>query len=201
MLAAVIAGFPGWYPGKPRIRVRERRRCFDMGFQTKEDLLKKWTGTTEAREEAKEIKAIRNDIAAARAILLDGLARYKKKKLKVRSVKAADEDPFAELGDYSSEAEIQDSYGWGFITEARMDHLISLWRLREESRARAKAEDGQYHDRVTDMLESALGNIGLEYLDQLDAYDEKMRTMDREAEKTARENNERTFKREHGEMI
>lgn len=166
-----------------------------MGFTTKEEILKKWE-TTESRAEAKETAAIRKDIATARGYIEDALARYRKAKLKAKSKKKATEDPFAELADYRTRQSIQDDYGWGFITEARMDYLNDLWDAREKSKK--KGGDAVYRDRVTDMLERAVAIIGNEYEDALFEYDQKRRKMEREAETVARENNERTWQREHG---
>ena len=170
-----------------------------MGYQSKEDILAKWeaNATTEDRLEALEAKQIRKDLETARAVIADGLARYKKKKLKARSKKAAQEDPFAELAGYESRQQIQDEYGWETITEARMDKLLALWDLREESQRR-KADDG-FHDRVTDMLETAMWGLVDPYADFLAGFDEKQRQKERDAEKVARENNERTWEREHQE--
>jgi hypothetical protein len=169
-----------------------------MEYQSAREILDKWE-TEESREKAREIKEIRADIATARDVLADGLARYRKKKLKARSKKKAAEDPFADLADYRSEDDIHDAYGWDGITEARKDYLLNLWQLREASRS--QANDGQYHDRVTEILESALATIGSRYADQLFTYDQKQRAKEQEAQEIARQNNERTWRREHGEPV
>ena len=82
-----------------------------MGYQTGAEILEKWTSSEEAKAEEREIKSIQSDISTARGLIADALARYKKKKLKVRSVKAASEDPFAELADYSTRGQIHDAFG------------------------------------------------------------------------------------------
>lgn len=164
-----------------------------MAYQTKQDILAKWE-TQESRQEAREIAALKKDIATAQASIQDALDRYRKQKLRAKSKKAAKEDPFAELTDYSSRQDIQDAYGWGIITEAEMDRLQELWDLREEG-----GKTGVYRDRVTDMLERALRSVGDEFSDQLCDYARRVSLRGKEAEKVARENNERTWQREHGQ--
>lgn len=166
-----------------------------MAYTTKEDILKKWE-STESRTEAKEIASIRRDIQTAVSFLADANARYRKQKLRVRSKAKAEENPFAELDLYKSEREIQDAYGWEIISEAECDRLIQLWRLREER----KTDDGKYHDRVTDMIDEAIAHIGDAYAEQLHDYDERQRKKEQQAEQIAKENNQRTFAREHGMM-
>lgn len=163
-----------------------------MAYQTKQDILDKWE-TPESRQEAREIQAIKKDIETAQASIQDALDRYRKAKLRAKSKKAAKEDPFAELADYTSRQDIQDAYGWGIITEAQMDRLQELWDLREEG-----GQDGVYRDRVTEMLERAKRNVGDEFIEQLCDYARKVSLRGQEAEKVARENNERTWQREHG---
>jgi len=83
--------------------------------------------STEWRTWEREVKAIRKDIAAARKIIADGLARYKKKMLKARSLKQVEElSMFTELDGYSSKQEIQDAYGWEVITDEKMHRLLSF---------------------------------------------------------------------------
>lgn len=164
-----------------------------MPYQTKEDILAKWE-TTETRAEAREIKAIKQDILKAVELIRDAKARYIKQKLKLRSKAQATESPYKELENYSSEYDIQEAFGWGFITEAKMDMLIALWRSREK----AKESDGKYHDRVTDMLDVAMRRVGDEFREQISAYDEKTRAKEKEAAEIALDNNRRSFEREHG---
>ena len=161
-----------------------------MGLTTKKEVMEKWE-TNESRMEATQMAAIRKDIKTAKSYIADALARYRKAKLKAKSKKKAGEDPFAELAEYESRQQIQDAYGWDFITEAKMDRLLELWDLREQG---AK-EDGVYHDRVTEMLERAMRGVGDEFADVLFDYDQRRRAMEREAEAVARENNERTWQR------
>lgn len=165
-------------------------------YQTKEDLLAKWE-TAETRAEAQEISRLRKDINTAAAAIADALARYRKKKLGAKSKKQATENPFEDLKEYRSLRDIQDAYGWDIITEKEYDRLTALWELREESGKQSTV----YTDRVTEMLERAMRGIGNEYMDELMDYDMKVRQREQEAERISRENNERTWKREWGEMI
>ena len=110
------------------------------------------------------------------------------------------EDKLAEsVKDYESRQQIHDDYGWGFITEARMDRLMELWDAREESRK--KNANAIYEDHVTRMLDTAWAAIGEEYVERLHAYDQKEKFRRQEAERIAKENNERTRLRELGQII
>lgn len=166
------------------------------GIVTKEDVLEVWA-SDKTRAKDREIAAIRKDIQKATGCIQDALDRYRKTKTRARSKKAAAENPFAELEGYESRQQIQDAYGWEFITEARMDRLLELWDLREQSGAQ---DDGIYRDRVTEMLERAMNAVGAEYIDQLAEYDMAKREREREAEKVARENNQRTWQRKYKEV-
>lgn len=163
-----------------------------MSFETKEDILAKWE-TPEIKAEAKEIAGIRKDIATARNHISDALARYRKAKLKARSKKQAQETPFAELEEYPTRESIRDAYGWELITEARMYHLFDLWDLREK----CGKQETVYRDRVTNMLERAMNSLGDEFQEQLLEYDRKRKRIEQEAERIARENNERSWKRRY----
>lgn len=172
-----------------------------MAYQTAEEILNKWVGNSqELKHEAAEIENVKKDILTAKTSIADAIARYKKKKLRTRSKKAADENPFSELDGYESRQQIQDDYGWEIITEDRMYKLMDLWDLREEAKKKG-AKGGEYTDRVIDMLTAAMNQIGDAYMDEIFEYDEKLRKMKREAEQVARENNERTWEREHGKQL
>lgn len=163
-----------------------------MSYQTADDILAKCE-TQESRMEAREIAGIRKDIQTATMAITDALARYRKTKTRARSKKKATENPFSELDDYSSRIDIQNAYGYDIISEATMDRLLELWDLREDS----TRSDGLYHDRVTDMLQAAINSVGSEYIDRLGEYDLRQRKLRQQAEQIARENNERTYQREH----
>lgn len=130
-----------------------------MSRTTKEEVLQVLQGE-DFRNQRREIRAIQRDIATARGVITDGIARYKKARLRVRNQKAATENPFADLEGYNSQKDIQDAYGWELISEAEMDRLNALWVAREVS----LSSSGKYEDRVTQMLERALNLVADEYI-------------------------------------
>lgn len=166
------------------------------GIVSKEDVLELWA-TDKTRAQDREMAAIHKDIQKATEYILDALARYRKTKTRAKSKKAATENPFAELEGYESREQIQDDYGWEFITEARMDRLLELWDLREQGGGKG---DGLYRDRVTEMLEKAAATVGAEYAEQLAEYAMEKRKREQEAETIARENNQRTWARKYREV-
>ena len=165
-----------------------------MAITSAAELLEKWQKNPRYRAEAKEIESIKKDIQTAKEHIADALARYRKVKLRARSKKKATENPFADLDGWDRRRDIQDGYGWGIITEKEMERLLNLWDLREQG----EAADGQYNDRVTEMLETAMRGIGLEYADTLHEFREKCRDMECQAETIARENNQREWERKWG---
>ena len=170
-----------------------------MNYQTADDILAKRKPTAEDLAEAQEVEAIRKAILTAKGAIHDAKARYIKQRLRSKSKQKAAEDPFEELKDYESRQQIHDDYGWGFITEARMDRLMELWDAREESRK--KNANAVYEDHVTRMLDTAWAAIGEEHVERLHAYDQKEKFRRQEAERIAKENNERTRLRELGQII
>lgn len=164
-----------------------------MSKTTKEEVLKILQGE-DFRERQREIRAIQKDISTARGVIADGIARYKKARLRVRSKKVATENPFADLEGYNSKKDIQEAYGWEIITEAEMDRLNALWDAREASLSAA----GKYEDRVTKILERALNSVADEYIDQLADFQELERQMETDAERIAQENRQRNWERAHG---
>ncbi len=170
-----------------------------MNYQTADDILAKWKPTDEERAEAVEVAAIRKAIITARGAIHDAKIRYIKQHLRSKSKKVAAEDPFEELKIYNSRESIRDDYGWDVITEARMDYLMKLWDAREESRK--FNPNAAYEDYVTRMLDMAFSAVGEEYDDRLAEYDLKEKTRRKEAERIANENNDRTRRRELGEII
>lgn len=171
-----------------------------MSYQTAEDILAKIKPSKEEIDEAREVEEIKKAIATARGAIHEAKVRYIKQRLRSRSRKKAEEDPHEELKDYESRQQIHDDYGWGFITEARMDRLFELWDAREESRRRG-AGAGTFEDYVTRMLDTAWAAVGEEHAERIAAYDQKMRRRQEDAERIAKENNERTRRREAGEII
>lgn len=170
-----------------------------MKYQSAEDILAKIKPTDEEKAEAKEVAEIKEAISKARAAIHDAKARYIKQRLRNRSKKQAEEDPFEELKEWDSRKDIHDAFGWGVITEARMDRLFELWDAREESRR--KGASTAFEDYVTRMLDTAWAAVGEEYADRIEGYEAKIKARHDEAARIARENNERTWRRENGETI
>ena len=93
-------------------------------------------------EQLDELEALEANLRKASELIAGAVIRYRKEKLKKKSLKAAaEEDEFAELNDYTSRENIRDSYGYDMITEAEMDRLFYLWDLREEQKTKAKSTD------------------------------------------------------------
>lgn len=161
-----------------------------MNLYTEKDVLDFWDShmTTEDRQELAEIEAIRKDIATARKYIADALARYRKDKTRSRS-KAKAADPFADLEGYNIRQDIQDAYGWEFISEAEMDRLLALWDLREASKNKQQLED-----RVTEMLEIASRSCSGPYDDRLHDWDKRQEQRRKAARQIAAENLERSAK-------
>ena len=164
-----------------------------MARDTKEEIMQLLQGK-DFKSQKREIQALQKDIATARGIIADGQARYIKQRLRLRSKKAATEDPFADLAGYNSKKDIQEAYGWEIISEAEMDRLNALWDAREAS----LSADGKYEDRVTRMLEKALSSIADEYIDRLMDFQELERRMEADAERIAKENRQRNWERTYG---
>ena len=164
-----------------------------MSRATKEEVLQVLQGQ-DFREQKREIRMLQKDIATARGIIADGIARYIKQRLRLRSKKAAEENPFADLKGYNSKKDIQEAYGWEIISETEMDRLNILWDAREASLSAA----GKYEDRVTQMLERALNCIGEDYIEQILDFQELERRMAADAERIAQENRQRNWERAHG---
>lgn len=158
-----------------------------MSMVTKQEILAFWKKheTPEAKAECREVEALKKDLQIAQDSIRDAIARYRKTKLRARSkAKAGSEDVFRPLEDYSSQADIQNAYGYEIISEAEYERLMALWELREQS----KWKEGLYTDRVVEMLEAASRNIWDAYGDPVMEYDEKVSRMHREAERIAAEN-------------
>lgn len=156
---------------------------------TPEDVLAHWKAgrSQKAMDEEAEVEQIERDLDTATKFLNDAIDRYRKKKLRAKSKAAATtKDPFAEIAEYGSRTEIQDAYGWGFITESRMDYLLNLWDVRTDQ---AQKQAVPYTDGVTEMLERAKGHfLSAEQDEKLTAYYKKCREMRAAAEQIAKEN-------------
>ena len=131
-----------------------------MSMVTKQEILEFWKKheTPEAKEERREVEALKKDLRIAQDSIQDAIARYRKAKLRARiKAKACSEYIFLPLEEYSSRTDIQDAYGYEMISETEYDRLMTLWELREQS----SRKDGSYTDRVVEMLEVPAGTSGM----------------------------------------
>jgi len=143
-------------------------------------------------DKKREAEAIRKDIAAAREIISEGILRYKKKKLRARSKKqAAGMSVFEDLKKYANKTEIQNDYGWDYITQTEMYRLMDLWDAREQY----INESGKFQDRVTDMLQQAMQRIGDDFQDTLEEFDSIERRLQDDLERIERENQKNAHQR------
>ena len=150
----------------------------------------KWNDFHEREAEAKKISY---DILTARGLITDALGRYKKKKLNARN-KAQAEDMnlrFAELENYTSERDLQDAYGYDIITEKEYERLTDLWELRKS----CVDENGKFHDRITELLESAMYSIGEKYMDELREVDNMRRLVNEREKDIERKNIDNDYKK------
>lgn len=60
------------------------------------------------------------------------------------------------------------------LDDDNWDKLTDLWEAREAAQRKGK-KDGKYHDLVTDMLARAIHSVGIEYADEIAAYEEERR--------------------------
>lgn len=122
-------------------------------------------------EQLDELEALRANLRKANELISGAVIRYRKEKLKKKSLKAAEEErEFAELEDYKSREDIRNCYGYDMITEAEMDRLFYLWDLREEQREKKKGE--VYEDEVTTMLHKAANAIEDRYRNRKEELEE-----------------------------
>jgi len=153
------------------------------------------------RDKEREAKAIKKDISTACGIIADGMLRYKKKMLRARSKKeAGDLSVFAALDGYTSITDIQDAYGWEFISEAEYDRLTEMWEAREQF----ITDSGKFENRVTLMLERAMRGCGDEYSDVLDEFGEIERQRNADIQQIEREEQNNAYKRRraiHGNLL
>lgn len=143
-------------------------------------------------EQLDELEALRANLRKANELISGAVIRYRKEKLKKKSLKAAEEESeFAELEDYNSREDIRNCYGYEMITEAEMDRLFYLWDLREEQREKKKGE--VYEDEVTTMLHQAANAMEYRYKDRKEELEEIECTARAEAERRAKAINESRF--------
>ena len=122
-------------------------------------------------EQLDELEQLRADLRKAGELIAGAVIRYRKEKLKKKSLKAAEEEAeFAELEDYTSREDIRNCYGYDMITEAEMDRLFYLWDLREEQRRKKKT--AAYEDAVTAMLHTAANAVEDKHRDRKEELEE-----------------------------
>ena len=143
-----------------------------MKETTPEDVLKVMRHDSKKLDEAlDELEQLRTDLRKAGELITGAVIRYRKEKLKKKSLKAAEEEAeFAELEDYLTREDIRNCYGYDMITEAEMDRLFYLWDLREEQRK--KKNSAAYEDAVTKMLHQAANAVEDIYRDRKEELEE-----------------------------
>jgi len=137
-----------------------------MKETTQEDVLKMMRHDSKMLDEQlSELEDLEDNLRKANELIAGAVIRYRKEKLKKKSLKAAEEDDqFAELDDYPTRESIRDCYGYDMITEAEMDRLFYLWDLREEQKTKAKKT--VYEDEITKMLHQAANAMEEMYRDR-----------------------------------
>ena len=153
-----------------------------MKEATQEDVLKMMRhDNKKLDEQLDELEALEANLRKASELITGAVIRYRKEKLKKKSLKAAEEDDqFAELADYTTRESIRDCYGYDMITEAEMDRLFYLWDLREEQTQKKKST--VYEDEITKMLHQAANAMEEKYRDRK----EELEQIRFEAEQVAR---------------
>ena len=156
---------------------------------TESDVLKMMRNDDKALDRSiRELDSLVRDLRKAKEMITRAAARYRKEKLKKKSLKQATEDgAFAELDDYPTRESIRDSFGYDMITENEMERLFYLWDLREEQKENKKSEI--YQDAVTEMLSFATESIERKYQDQLEELAEIRDNAARAARQKAEEIN------------
>ena len=143
-----------------------------MKETTEEEVLKVMRHDNKRLDEAlDELDALRANMRKAGEMITGAVIRYRKEKLKKKSLKDAEEEnEFAELDDYLTREEIRNCYGYDMITEAEMDRLFYLRDLREEMKK--KKQSAVYEDAVTKMLHQAANAIEDIYRDRKEELEE-----------------------------
>lgn len=137
-----------------------------MKETTQEDVLKMMRhDNKKLDEQLDELEALEANLRKASELITGAVIRYRKEKLKKKSLKEAEEDDqFAELADYPTRESIRDCYGYDMITEAEMDRLFYIWDLREEQKQKKKST--VYEDEITKMLHQAANAMEEMYRDR-----------------------------------
>lgn len=149
-----------------------------------------------AEEVEKKEKAAAEYLKArnrARAVIKDAKLRYIKEKTRARSKKAAEErdeilnsQRFKVLEQFDRFEDIQESYGWDFITEAERDRLEALWEEREQIRNHTD-DNGIYSDLVTKALDRADSAVFDLWQDEIDEGEGIRREFDKQQKKAEKE--------------
>lgn len=157
---------------------------------TAEDVLKVMRHDNKKLDEAMdELDALNADLRKVSELITNAVIRYRKEKLKKKSMKKAEADgAFAELEDYPTRESIRDCYGYDMITEKEMDRLFYLWDLREEQKTKKRSE--VYEDQVTKMLQQGLNAIEDRYRDRKEELEEIRFNAEAEARRRAQAINE-----------
>lgn len=135
-------------------------------------------------EQLDELETLTANIRKVNELIAGAIIRYRKEKLKKKSLKTAeDESAFAELEDYTSREDIRNCYGYDMITENEMDRLFYLWDMREEQRQKKKSE--VYEDEVTTMLHQASNAVEDKYRDRKEELEEIRYKAEAEARRRA----------------
>ena len=143
-------------------------------------------------EQLDELEELEANLRKASELITGAVIRYRKEKLKKKSMKAAEqEDEFAELEGYTTKESIRDLYGWDMITENEMERLMYLWDLREEQKQKKK--DRAYEDEVTKMLHLAANAIEDKYRDRKEELEEVRWKAEQEAQRRAKAINDSRF--------
>lgn len=143
-------------------------------------------------EQLDELEELEANLRKASELIAGAVIRYRKEKLKKKSLKDAEQvDEFAELEGYTTKESIRDLYGWDMITENEMDRLMYLWDLREEQKQKKK--DRAYEDEVTKMLHLAANAIEDKYRDRKEELEEVRWKAEQEAQRRAKAINDSRF--------
>ncbi len=164
-----------------------------MKETTPEDVLKVMRhDNKKLDEQLDELEELEANLKKANELIAGAVIRYRKEKLKKKSLKAAEEEAeFAELEDYPTRESIRDCYGYDMITEAEMDRLFYLWDLREEQKNRKKST--VYEDAVTEMLQKASNAMEDKYRDRKEELEEVRWKAEQEAQRRAKTINDSRF--------
>ena len=139
---------------------------------TAEDVLKVMRNDSKKLDDAlNELHELKADLRKANEMIHGALIRYRKEKLKKKSLKSAeDKDLFSELEGIETREGIRDMYGWDMITENEMDRLMYLWDLRKEQKRKKQGE--VYEDGVTKMLVFTMNAIEEKHRDRKEELEE-----------------------------